>query len=371
MSKNGAMAKSNGSKSRWMIYGANGYTGVLVAEEAARRGHRPLLAGRNADKVRPLAERLGLPFVALDLHDEAALRRALADLELVFHAAGPFVDTSDPMIRACLATRTHYVDITGEVPVFRNTYGYDQLAREAGVVLMSGVGFDVVPTDCLALYVAKHLPGITELEIAIAGIEGLSAGTAKSMLDGAGSGMLARRDGLLRPLPFGKGGKRVRFVDRERSVLPIPWGDLESGYRSTGVPNITTYMAFPRKLAEGAEKTWRLSAAGAPLLRAALARPAIRGLLGKLIERRIQGPDPKVRKNGKAFVWVGGRDAGGRARDAWLQTPDAYTFTALSGVRSVEHILARKLAGALTPSAAFGEDFVLEIEGVERFDQLP
>jgi short subunit dehydrogenase-like uncharacterized protein len=365
------MANKSVSEARWMIYGANGYTGALVAEEAVRRGHRPLLAGRNAQKLEALGKRLGLPWVAFALADAPALARALLGIDLVFHAAGPFIDTSDVMIRACLASKTHYVDITGEVAVFRNTYTYDQLARESGITLMSGVGFDVVPTDCLALYVAERLPGTVALEIAIAGMDGLSAGTAKSMLDGAGGGALVRRDGQLVAEPFGKGARRQRFADRERAVLPIPWGDLESAFRSTGVPNIRTYMAFPRKLAEAAHKTWRLSAAALPLLRGLLAQPRIRGALGKAIDKRISGPDSAVRERGHAYAWVRGTDAHGKSREAWLVTPDPYTFTASTGVRAVEHILARELVGALTPATAFGADFVLEFPGVQRLDRLP
>ena len=158
------------TRSGWMIYGAYGYTGVLVAEEAVRRGHRPLLAGRSAAKLAPLASRLGLEAVALDLSDTAALTRALERVSLVFHAAGPFIDTSDAMIRAALEAGAHYVDITGEVPVFANTFTYDAPAKKKGIVLMSGVGFDVVPTDCMARYLSEKLPGATELEIAIAGL---------------------------------------------------------------------------------------------------------------------------------------------------------------------------------------------------------
>ncbi|MEY4513912.1 MAG: hypothetical protein RLZZ450_6034, partial [Pseudomonadota bacterium] len=310
---------------RWLIYGANGYTGVLVAEEAVRRGHRPVLAGRNAERLKPLAARLGLPWQVVDLADAAALRRALAEVDLVFHAAGPFVDTSAPMIGACLATGTHYLDITGEVSVFRDTFAVDGDAQRAGVVLMSGVGFDVVPTDCLSLYVARHLPGIVSLEIAIAGMEGVTAGTAKSMLDGAGAGGLVRRNGELAFWPFGKGKKRVRFSDRERSVLPIPWGDLESAYRSTGVPNIITYMAFPARLADGAALGWPLAAASAPLLKLVLGQPSVRGALGKLIERQVKGPSAASRATGRSYVWVRGSDAEGETRDAWLEVADGYT----------------------------------------------
>ena len=199
------------TKPAWMIYGAYGYTGELVAQEALRRGHRPVLAGRSAEHLKPLAARLGLESVAIDLSDPAALTRALDGVKLVFHAAGPFVDTSDIMIRACLAAGVSYVDITGEIPVFRNTFSYDDAAKQKGVALMSGVGFDVVPTDCLARYVAEKVPGATDLEIAFAAIGYPSVGTAKSSFDGMLRGGLVRRNGELVPMSFGKGGKRVRF----------------------------------------------------------------------------------------------------------------------------------------------------------------
>jgi len=182
-------------QSDWMIYGAYGYTGVLVVEEAVRRGHRPLLAGRSEKKLAALASRLGLEAVTLDLTDAGALKRALEKVSLVFHAAGPFIDTSDAMIRACLEAGTSYVDITGEIPVFRNTFSYDAAAKAKGIVLMSGVGFDVVPTDCLARHVSGKLPGASHLEIAIAGLAHPSAGTAKSMFDGMLVGGLVRRGG--------------------------------------------------------------------------------------------------------------------------------------------------------------------------------
>ena len=73
----------------WMIYGATGYTGALLPEEAAARGHQPVLAGRSAEKVAALADRLGLPHAVFDLADEARIARQLKDIALVFHAAGP------------------------------------------------------------------------------------------------------------------------------------------------------------------------------------------------------------------------------------------------------------------------------------------
>ena len=340
------------SRSGWMIYGAYGYTGALVAEEAVRRGHRPLLAGRAAHKLAPLGARLGLETVTLDLSDTDALTRALERVAVVFHAAGPFVDTSDPMIRACLEAGTSYVDITGEIPVFRNTFSYDAPAKKKGIVLMSGVGFDVVPTDCLARYVSGKLPEATDLEIAIAGLGQLSAGTAKSMFDGMLVGGLVRRDGEIVSVPIGRDVRRIRFSDRERSVLAIPWGDLETAYRTTGIPNITTYMAFPKRLASAAHGTWRLQDAAAPITRRLLGWAPVKRGIAHLIEARVAGPDEKAREGGRSQVWARASDKSGRSVEAWLETIDGYSFTAVAGVRSIEKILASELAGALTPDQA-------------------
>ncbi len=361
------------SKPRWLIYGAYGYTGELVTREAVRRGHRPVLAGRSEAKLRPLAAELGLEAVAFGLGDGPALARALGGvggLGLVFHAAGPFVDTSDAMIRACLEVGANYVDITGEIPVFRNTFTHDDAAKKRGIALISGVGFDVVPTDCLAAHVAAKLPGSTNLEIAIAGLAQVSAGTAKSMFDGVLVGGLVRRAGELVSVPIGKGGRRLRFSDRERSVLPIPWGDLETAFRTTGIPDITTYMAVPRNLARAAGGTWPLGVAAAPLMRRVLSAPPIKRAILRILEERVKGPDDSARAAAGSYVWARASDPAGHAVEAWLETVDGYSFTAVAGVRSVERLLDKRPTGALTPALAFGRDFVLEIEGTRRYDTL-
>ncbi|MCP4429031.1 MAG: NAD(P)H-binding protein, partial [Chloroflexi bacterium] len=223
---------------KWLLYGAYGYTGQLVVEEALRRGHRPVLAGRNEAKLTPLARKYGLDGLAFGLDDAEKLRTAVAPFDLVFHAAGPFAITGDPMIRACLAGGAHYVDITGEIAVFENTFRYTEQARQKGVTLMSGVGFDVVPTDCLARYVADQLPGAAELELAIFALGSASAGTTNTMLESIPElekGSIVRRNGRYQHIPIGEGQKKVLFSDgRTRSLMPLPWGDLATAYRSTG-----------------------------------------------------------------------------------------------------------------------------------------
>src|SRR4051812_29482409 len=199
-----------------MLYGASGYTGRLIAEEAVRRGHRPVIAGRSREKLAPLAELLGLELAVVGLDDVRGLVAALQGLPLVLHAAGPFIRTSESMVQACLATGAHYLDITGEIPVFENTFHHDAEARERGITLLSGVGFDVVPTDCMARYVAERVPGAHELDLAIVLTGQASPGTAKSMLEHLPSGGRVRRGGNLLPWPMGKGLRRVRFLDTER-----------------------------------------------------------------------------------------------------------------------------------------------------------
>lgn len=338
-----------------MIYGATGYTGQLLAEEAVRRGHRPLLAGRSPDRLRPLAEKLGLKWVAARLDDPQGLRQAVSRTRLVFHAAGPFVETSRPMIAACLEAGCHYIDVTGEIPVFQHTFSQHEAALQRSLTLISGAGFDVVPTDCLANHVAARFPGADTLEIAIAALGGASSGTMQSMLEMLPSGGRVRRDGRLQAYPFGQGARRLRFPDRERTVLPIPWGDLETAYRSTGIPNITTYMAFPRRQA-------RLLRFTSPFTQKLISIAAIRRLARGWVARSITGPDKRTRQTARARAWAR-VTRGSEHAEAWLETCEAYQFTAIAGVRCVEKVLAGCAPGALTPAQAFGSDFVFEIEG--------
>lgn len=352
------------ANNRWMLYGAYGYTGELVAEEALKRGHKPILAGRSAEKLVPLAERLGLEYQVFSLDDTPALKNALADVDLVFHAAGPFIYTASPMLDACVETGTNYVDITGEILVFRKTFKRDEAARQKNIALISGVGFDIIPTDCLSSYVASQVPEAVELEIAFQAISQTSAGTAKSALAGLGKGGTVRRDGQLIPYPLGKGAKQIRFSHgKQRWAMPIPWGDLETAYRATGIPNITTYMSYrPRMI--------RTVKTFSPLFPYLLAVKPVRRLIQWWVEKRITGPDEHLRQSGKSYIWAKATDKNGNSKEAWLETMEAYQLTAVGGVRCVEKIFEQHPVGALTPSQAFGADFVLEIEGTKRFDNL-
>ncbi|MCA9889509.1 MAG: saccharopine dehydrogenase NADP-binding domain-containing protein [Anaerolineae bacterium] len=347
---------------RWMLYGATGFTGPLIAEEAVRRGHRPILAGRNAEKLRKLARGLSLKHVAFDLDDVNTIAEHIADVDVVFHAAGPFTFTSDPMIRACLATHTHYLDITGELPVLEKTFTYDEAARSNRIALISGCGFDVVPTDCLGAYVARHVTAASLLEIGVAGFGNVSAGTLRSSLEMVDNGgNTIRQDGKLQDAPFTT--KRIPMPGGDVTALSVPWGDVATAYRTTGIRNIRAYMATPGPLAT-------LAKVSGPLIRPLLKNAAIRRGVGLLASRFANGPTYEQREEGQVFLWARASNDAGETKQAWMATPEVYRFTAEIAIAAVEQVMAQQPIGATTPELAVGEDFAFSVEGVERADAL-
>ncbi|WP_028566917.1 saccharopine dehydrogenase family protein [Salisaeta longa] len=342
-----------------LIYGAYGYTGTLITEQAVAEGLHPVLAGRNAAKVQALAGRWDLSYRAVALDDAEGLRAMLEDVQCVIHCAGPFQDTSPPMVAACLATGTHYLDITGEIPVLEALAAEDDAARAAGIALLPAVGFDVVPTDCLAAYVSDQLPEATALDIAFAGLGRISRGTARTALRQLGAPGQVRRNGALMPIPAGSRTRTVDFGRGPRTVTTIPWGDLATAYRTTGIPNITAYTQLPAL----ARRLLQWSQPLEPLLQSS----AVQHLLDRAVQALPAGPTPDERAAGSVHVWAQAT-AGERTVTARLHGPDGYAFTARTAVAAAQRVVEDTLRGFHTPATAFGPDFVLGIEGVTRED---
>lgn len=339
-----------------MVYGANGYTGELVAKLAVQRGERPILAGRSPEKIRPMAERLGCEHVAVELDNRRLLRAALADVQVVAHCAGPFSRTSRDMVDACLDTGTHYIDITGEIDVFEEIYARDDEAAQANVVLLPGGGFDVVPTDCLAASLAARLPEAAELELAFTMSGGISPGTLKTALEGMGAGGRSRVDGRLETVQLAHRTTIAEFPSGPKRVTSIPWGDVASAYRSTHIPTITTYTALP-----GGEYLGR----GSQYLTSFLKLPAVQSAGAALVDRLVKGPSEAKQSAGRTEVWGRVRHADGRSVSATVTVPGPYALTADAIVRGVAKLAAGEVTpGAHTPSSAFGADFVFELDGV-------
>jgi short subunit dehydrogenase-like uncharacterized protein len=344
------------ASSEWMIYGANGYTGELTAEEAVARGMRPVLAGRREDAVAPLAKRLGCEYRVFDLSSGPDVARNLGGVKAMLLCAGPFSRTSRPAVDGCLAAGVHYLDITGEIGVFEACHQRSEEAARAGSVVLPGVGFDVVPTDCLAASLAQALPGATELELAFHAVGSPSKGTAKTMLEGLPAGGAIRKGGVITPVPLAWKTAEIPFHDKTRLAVTVPWGDVSTAFYSTGIPNIEVYVAQP----PGAIRAMKLIRP----FRKLVALGPVQRMVARRIEARVKGPDAEARATGRCEVWGRVRDAAGAQVEGTLTTPEGYRFTVLASLASVERLLAGGVApGAHTPSTAFGADFVASIEG--------
>jgi len=342
---------------RWLVYGANGYTGKIIAERAAARGLRPVLAGRREDAIRPLAEKLKLDYRIFDLSDLASTDRALEGIAAVLHCAGPFSATSKRMVDACLRSKVHYLDITGEIFVFEALHARSREAVEAGITLLPGVGFDVVPSDCLAASLVKSLPEAIELEMAFAAQGGaLSKGTLKTMVEHWEKGGAIRRDGKIVSVRQAHISKEVRFSDKTRSVAAIPWGDVATAFYSTGIPNITIYVASSALMP--------VISRAMTLLNPLIGNRSVKRFLQNQIEKRVKGPDEVMHKEGSVKLWGKVTSRGGLSKEAWLDVPESYSLTADTAIVSAERAAQGKTKpGYFTPSQAFGSDFITEFPG--------
>lgn len=346
---------------QFLLYGANGYTAGLIIEQAASFGLTPVLAGRSEEKIRPLAEKHGLSYRLADLTDAAALDRALDGLPVVLHCAGPFSRTAAPMQEACLRTGTHYLDITGEIAVFETGAALDARARERNVMLMSGVGFDVVPTDCSARFLKDQLPDATHLQLAFANVGGsVSHGTALTAVENLGSGGFVREAGVLKPVSNAEKVIEITFAgDRKLYCMTIPWGDLATAYRTTGIPNIETFMAAPQAQILGAKALNWLG----PLLKT----PRVQNFIRNRIDRALTGPGAEARQKARTLVWGRVWNAAGDSVVTRLEGPDGYHLTARTALNITQKVLQGNVkAGFQTPAGLYGADLILEIEGVRR-----
>jgi short subunit dehydrogenase-like uncharacterized protein len=345
-----------------LIYGSYGYTGDLIARLAVQRGLQPILAGRDPEKLARQAASLGLQHVAAALDDTPALDRLLRQTAVVLHCAGPFSHTSLPMADACLRTGAHYLDITGEIAVFEALASRRAEAKAAGVMLLPGVGFDVVPSDCLAAHLKRRLPSATHLTLGIRSLgSGPSRGTAATMVEGLGQTGLVRRNGTLTPVPMGSLTRQIDFGRGPVDCVAIPWGDVSTAYHSTGIPNVEVYFAYPASL--------RRAMVGTHYVRRLLGLAPVQGLLKRSLRARPPGPNDEQRARGMSLLWGEVVDDVGQRRVTRMRTPDGYTLTALTGLAIAEKVLAGQLTpGFQTPSLAYGPDLIMKIDAVQRED---
>ena len=352
--------RRDGSNSRVLLYGAYGYTGRLAAELAAAKQLDVVLAGRNKDALAALGDRLGLPTRVIGLDDPKRLSEVLKDIACVVHMAGPFATTSPPMLNACLATQTNYVDITGEIEVFEAMWSREDEIKRAGITVVPGAGFDVVPSDCLAGYVAGKLERPVSLIIALRGLESASQGTLRTAIRQVSKPVLCRRAGAIVALDD-RSPRWIDFGSGDEPCVPVSWGDVATAFHSTGVGNITVYFRRT-KLLRSVDILGKLFG---PLVRSRIGQRGLAAIVRSLPE----GPSQSERNGHRGTIWAVAIDCSGRSFKASLSTPDAYDFTANSALEISSRISSLPTAvGLVTPSQAFGADFVLSLPGCSRMD---
>lgn len=335
-----------------LVYGAYGYTGELIARQAVARHLPVVLGGRDSERLAHLGAALSCEWRAFPLSEPGAVTRGLGGIGAVLHCAGPFFRTFRPMVEACLESRVHYLDITGEIPVVAQIARFGGHAERAGVMLLPGAGFDVVPTDCLAAHVARRLPGATKLALGFQALGQVSIGTARTMTAMGPDAPAPGPGPRTRDIDFGRGPRRA---------YSVPWGDVFTARRATGIEDVTVYAALPLATALG----FGAMRLGAPLL----GLPGVGEGLARLLAGGTGGPDAATRARGASRVWAEASDpAGGRAV-ARLFGPEGYDLTALAAVE----LAARALGGDAppgwqTPASAYGPDLVLALPGVRRED---
>lgn len=348
-----------------LLYGANGYTGRLIAALASNYGVKLLLAGRQVSVIEDMASSLELPYKIFSLHETSVLLETLSTVSLVIHAAGPFSETADAMLQACLQTNTHYLDINGDIAVFEKIKSLNEAAKKAGIMLMPGVGFDVVPTDCIAKHLHGQLPDMTNLQLAFATQGGgLSHGTAMTMASKIGEGGAIRKEGTIVKVPLGAEGMMVPFYRgiekpiKEMFVMNIPWGDVSTAHFTTGVPNIKTYTGISKKV----YYFLKLQGLFNWLLRTNFVRNQIR----KKIKSLPAGPSVKQRTAALGMVWGKANNAKGESVTAALCGPEGYTITAHAALIITKKVLEGNFkTGYQTPAAVYGEDLITEVPGIQ------
>jgi short subunit dehydrogenase-like uncharacterized protein len=334
-----------------MIYGANGYSGELIAREAKKRGLRPILAGRDHQAIEALAKTLKFPYRVFDL--QAGID--LSGVDLVLNCAGPFSKTAEPMIEACLKTGAHYLDITGEISVFALAHHRDARAKAAGVVVCPGVGFDVVPTDCLAALLKRAMPDAQELILAFDAEGGMSRGTATTSVEGLSSGGQVRVDGVLTVVPSAWKVRDFEFAaGRTRRAMTIPWGDVYTAFISTGIANVSVYMALPPATIAAAKRLRWV----APILGLKM----VQNFMKWRIKRRAPGPDEQKRAQSRSYVYGQVTGPGGKTLIGRVQTPNGYALTVDAALVVAQYVLDHSgLSGYKTPSMLCGPELLSKL----------
>lgn len=315
-----------------MIYGATGYTGRMTAEHAKAAGTPLVLAGRSEDSLSRLAAKLGAEYRVFSLDDTVAVDKGLADISVLLNCAGPFLRTAEVLMRASLRNGVHYLDTAAELDSYRQAEDLDNEAKAAGIVLMPGGGGSVAMLGSLAGHAVGKVRDPRKIRIALHVAGGLSRGSAISAMENVTTQTLARIDGKLVSAPA-EGIRKFDFGKGAVDCFPVTLPDLITIWRSTGVPDIETFV--------------HVTGDGFP-----------QGDLSLLPD----GPSEEDRLANRYQAAVEVTDAEGQVTRSLLDTVNGYTFTAMAAAEAGRRVLAGEVRpGFQTPAVLFGSGFAQTI----------
>jgi len=346
--------------SKILIYGAYGFVGREISRLAKEKGLNPVLAGRNKEKTQKIAAALALEHIVFSLSDSTKVEQCVRDFDILMNCAGPYIDTFKPLVSACIIHNTHYLDLSGEIPVYEKIFEMGSAyPGESKAMILPGIGFDVAPTDCLALHLKEHFDSGSKLMIAFksSGPAGLPPGTMKTMVTLIPFGLRIRKEGkLIRP---GKAlrSRKIKFSSTFNKALRISWGDIFTAYHSTGIPNIEVYASFSKMVMLQLRLIY--------LLRPLLSSPWILRQMRKVVKG---GSNAKQREKTKMLIYAElSNDEGKKAICRMTGPEGGFIWTSNLAIEALKMIKSGIYKpGYQTPASAFGAAFGLQIEGVSR-----
>lgn len=335
-----------------MIYGANGYSAKLIIQKALSCDLKPVLAGRNLSEIKKVSETYNLPYKVFDLENESTVNENLKEIHTILNCAGPFKHTAKELIEGCLRNKVNYLDITGEMPVFYLAYSKDSEAQSAGITILPGAGFDIIPTDCLAKRLASLLPDAINLKLGFMNYGGkISRGTLLTSLDFVGGSGKIRRGGKVINSPIGEYKVQVDLPNFKMSGFSIPWGDVYTSFISTGIENSEVYLGTEYKILTNSTML--------NLTAKLLGFEPVKKIVQRFISSRITGPTAQERDRAKTFIWGKVTNKKGESVEQVYRIMEGYNLTAKGAALCAKKVLeGESKPGSFTPSNLFGNEFL-------------
>ena len=351
---------------RIVLFGATGYTGRLTARALVDRGARPVLAGRDADRLAGLGAELGgLDTAVADVSRVQTISALLGPGDVLISTVGPFARYGASAVTAAVTAGAHYLDSTGEAPFIRRVFT-EYGPRATGSALLTAFGYDFVPGNLAGALALAQAPSAVRVDIGYFVTGAANAGGMSSGTRASGVGMMlaphhAFRGGRIVTEPSARHVRAFPVGNRvgNRSQPAASIGGTEPYTLPRIAPQLTDVRVYLGWFGPATRLLQALSVGMSVLTKLPGAAGAVHSALRPLTRSTGTGPAPEARaRNGSRVVAVCSDASGRELATVQVAGVDAYDFTARVLAWSAEQLAAGAVAGtgALGPVDAFGLD---------------